>query len=233
MNHLLVVPTYNEIENIEKLVKTVFELYPQISILIVDDSSPDKTADKVKKLQNEYKNLFLLERKSKTGLASAYIDGFNWGLDKGFDLFTTCDADFSHNPKYIQTAIDKINEGYDLAVGSRLIKGGDTNEKNYFRNILTRGGNIWANLILGTNISDLLEGFNTYTKSALLKIDLNKVSAKGFIFQAEMKYRAIKAGCKIFEFPIFFEIRREGKSKMNSFIIFEALFQVIKLRFSK
>ncbi len=230
MKHLVVIPTYNEKENIEKLIRTVFELYPQISILIVDDSSPDGTSKIVEELKKEFSNLFLLNQSMKMGLANAYINGFKWGLDKGFDLFTSLDADFSHNPLYIKTAICKINEGYDIALGSRYIKGGSTNEKDWFRNFTSIFGNLYTRMILGKTLYDWTGGFNTYTKNALEKIDLNNIKVKGYIFQAEMKYKAFKKGCKFSEFPINFEVRTQGKSKMNYVIVLEALFSVLKIK---
>lgn len=230
MKHLLVIPTYNESENIEKIINEVFRLYPQISILIVDDSSPDGTAKIVEKLQNLYPSLFLLLQNGKSGLAKAYVNGFKWGLEKGFELFSTCDADFSHKPIYIANAIKNIENGYDVACGSRFIDGGNTTEKHWFRNLLSIGGNAWVNLILGTNIKDMLEGFNTYTKNALEKINLDTIVARGFIFGAEMKYKALKAGLKVAEFPILFEERKFGKSKMSFDIIQEAFFMIFKIK---
>lgn len=233
MKHLVVIPTYKEEENIEKIIIEIFNLYEGISILVVDDASPDKTAEIVIALQKKYPNLFLMNRSGKLGLASAYVQGFKWGLEKGFDLFTTCDADFSHKPCHIQTAIDKINEGYDVACGSRYIKDGNTTEKHWFRNFISIGGNAWVNFVLGTNIKDILEGFSTFTKESLKKINLDAILARGFIFGAEMKYRATKKGCKVVEFPILFEERKAGKSKMSFDIISEAFFHVIRIRFSK
>lgn len=231
VRHLIVIPTYNEYNNIERIISEIFSKYENISILVVDDSSPDNTGELVKKLQQQYKNLYLLSRKEKEGLSTAYINGFKWGIEKGFDLFTTCDADFSHNPKFIKDAVAIINEGYDVASGSRYIKGGNTNEKHWFRNLISIGGNIYARIILGFEFVDWLEGFNTFTLKTLENINLDEVNAKGFIFQAEMKYRAVKKGCKVKEFPIFFEVRKEGESKMTANIIIEALLQILKMKF--
>ncbi len=231
MKHLVVIPTYNESENIEDLINRIFQLYKDISILIVDDSSPDNTSGIVRNLQQKYASLYLLIQKEKQGLANAYINGFKWGIDNGFDLFTSCDGDFSHNPIYISHLVKKIEEGYDIASGSRYIKGGGTTEKNFFRNFISIGGNIWADFILRTKMKDILEGYSTYTKNALEKINLDSIKAKGYIFQAEMKYKAFKNGLKIAEVPILFETRTTGKSKMDFAIIFEALISVIKLKF--
>ena len=233
MKHLVVIPTYNEIENIEDMIRELFSLYPSVSVLVMDDSSPDGTANKVKSLQEEFKNLHLIIQEKKGGLANAYINGFKWGLKEGFDLFTSIDADFSHKPMYIADAIKLINEGADVACGARYMKGGNTTEKHWFRNLISIGGNIWVNFVLGTNLYDILEGFNTYSKKVLEKIDLNSIGSKGYIFGAEMKYRAIKSGFRLIEFPIYFDVRQKGKSKMSFDIISEALFFVMLLRFRK
>ena len=233
MKHLVVIPTYNEIENIEDMINELFSLYPEISILVVDDSSPDGTGQKVKQLMENNPNLFILEQNEKSGLANAYINGFKWGLSKGFDLFTSIDADFSHKPIYIKDAVNLIESGVDIACGSRYAKDGDTTEKHWFRNFISIGGNIYADFILGDNIKDWTEGFNTYTKDALYKINLDSIKVKGYIFQAEMKYKAVKAGCIVKEFPILFEERKKGKSKMSSHIIIEALISVLRIKLGK
>ena len=233
MKHLVVIPTYNEIENIEDMINELFSLYPEISILVVDDSSPDGTAQKVKQLMENNPNLFILEQNEKSGLANAYINGFKWGLSKGFDLFTSIDADFSHKPIYIKDAVKLIESGVDIACGSRYAKDGNTTEKHWFRNFISIGGNIYADFILGDNIKDWTEGFNTYTKDALYKINLDSIKVKGYIFQAEMKYKAVKAGCIVKEFPILFEERKKGKSKMSSHIIIEALISVLRIKLGK
>lgn len=233
MKHLVVIPTYNEIENIEDMINELFGLYPEISILVVDDSSPDGTGQKVKQLMENNPNLFILEQNEKSGLANAYINGFKWGLSKGFDLFTSIDADFSHKPIYIKDAVNLIESGVDIACGSRYAKDGNTTEKHWFRNFISIGGNIYADFILGDNIKDWTEGFNTYTKDALYKINLDSIKVKGYIFQAEMKYKAVKAGCIVKEFPILFEERKKGKSKMSSHIIIEALISVLRIKLGK
>ncbi len=230
MRHLLVIPTFNEAENIEKIITQIFYLYCDISILIVDDSSPDGTCDIVNNLKNKYSRLYLLTQPKKGGLARAYINGFKWGIEQGFNLFTSCDADFSHDPKYIRNAVEYINKGFDIVCGSRYTSGGNTKEKNWFKNFISIGGNMYADILLGSVVKDWTEGFNTYTISTINKINLDTIKVKGYIFQAEMKYKALKKGCKLKEFPISFNERTMGKSKMSLYIIIEALIAVIRIR---
>ena len=230
MNHLVIIPTYNEAESIEKIIPEIFKLYNQINILTVDDSSPDGTAKLIEKLQIQYKNLYLLSQEKKQGLKKAYIEGMKWGLAHGFDVFSTCDADYSHNPKYIKDIIEYLNEGYEAIFGSRYIKNGNTRETDWFKNFISIGGNIYARFILGKKIYDWTEGFNTYTKSALEKINLDLITAKGFIMHAQMKYRAVNSNCKYKEFPIDFLKREKGCSKMDFNIIFEAFFCILKIK---
>ena len=233
MKHLIIVPTYNEAENIEKLVLSIFKLYPSINILIVDDSSPDGTGSLIKNMQSDNSSLYLLSQKSKSGLAKAYINGLKWGINNGFDLFTTLDADFSHKPVYIQDAINLINSGCDIACGSRYIEKAHTTEKNWFRNFISIVGNNYINFILGQQLKDWTGGFNTYTKCAIEKINLDEITVSGYIFQTQIKYKALKSGSIIKEFPIVFEERKQGKSKMSASIILEAFISVLKIKFYK
>lgn len=231
MKHLIVIPTYNEADNIKSMTDTLFGLYPEKSILIVDDSSPDGTGNIVNYLKKEYKNLYLLTQEKKSGLGNAYIKGFKWGLENGFDLFTTFDCDFSHPTEAIKTATELINKGLDCACGSRYVQTGDTKEPNWFKKYLSIGGNIYARIILGKELYDWTEGFNTYTKEALEKINLSSIKTNGYVVHAEMKYKAVKQGCKVSEFPIIFQERKAGKSKMDINIITEAFFKILRLRF--
>ncbi len=233
MKHLVVIPTYNEAENIKQMIEKIFGLYPNTSILVVDDSSPDGTSEIVNSLKTEYKNLFLLLQAKKSGLAGAYINGFKWGMENGFDLFTSIDCDFSHPAEEIKTAIELINKGADLACGSRYMPKGNTDETNFYKNFISIGGNIYARIILGKKLYDWTEGFNTFTKNCLEKINLDTITAKGYVFGAEMKYRAFKKDCEIKEFPINFQTRTAGKSKMSYKIVLEAFFKILQLRFTK
>ena len=161
MKHLIVIPTYNEIDNIKSIIDYIFVLYPDISILVVDDSSPDETSNAVKILQKKYKNLYLIIQKNKGGLARAYINGFKWGIENGFDLFTSIDADFSHPPDKISNAIELINSGADIASASRYINLGNTKETDWLKKYLSVFGNKYARFILGKSLTDWTEGFNT------------------------------------------------------------------------
>ncbi len=230
MNHLIIIPTYNEALTVEKIISVIFENYDRLNILIVDDNSPDKTAEVIKELQKKYDRLHLLLQEKKGGLATAYINGMKWGIQNGFDVFSSCDADFSHNPKYFKDIIEYLNQGYDIITGSRYIKGGKTQETNFFKNFISIGGNIYTRLVLGFNVFDWTAGFTTYTKETLEKIDLSSIKSKGYVFQAEMKYKAIKKGCRFKEFPIEFEMREKGESKMSLNIVREALVNVLKIR---
>ncbi len=232
MNYLIVIPTYNEVKNIGLLIQQINYLLigHNFSILIVDDSSNDGTLDVIYELKKQYKNLFLLKRKEKLGLASAYVDGFNYGIDHDYDFFVQMDADFSHNPKYLVEMFEKLKE-YDVVIGSRYISGGKVKNWGVVRNFISKGGSLYSRIILGCPISDLTGGFNGWTKNILERIDLSKIISKGYCFQVEMKYRAYKCDAKIVEYPIIFEDRKYGVSKMSIFIFLEAFFNIFKLRF--
>ena len=230
MNHLIIIPTYNEAKTVEKIISAIFNMYDNFNILIVDDSSPDGTANIIEKLKENYPKLHLLVQDKKYGLARAYINGMKWGIENGFDVFSTCDADYSHNPKHFQDVLKYLNEGYNALSGSRYIEGGNTQETNWFKNLISIGGNNYARLILGKEMHDWTDGFNTYTKEALDKINLDSIKSTGYIMHAEMKYKAMHSGCKLKEFPIDFAMREEGYSKMSFHIIFEAFIQVLKIR---
>ncbi len=233
MKLLTVIPTYNECENIEPLILKILDVVKgNISILVVDDSSPDGTSFIVEKLSKKYNNVHLLIRPAKSGLASAYIEGFLWGIDNGFDTFLEMDADFSHNPEYIPEMIEKIQNN-DVVIGSRIVKGGGCKNRTFLRDVITRGGSFYSRLILSCPVKDLTGGFNMWTLAALEKINLNSILSKGYCFQIEMKYKAFKSRCKIVEIPIIFEDRRAGKSKMSSEIFLEAMFGIFKIRSSK
>ncbi len=228
---LIVIPTYNEALNIGNLIDIVQDELKgnDFSILVVDDNSQDETRDIVKRKLLLYKNIFLLYREQKLGLASAYIDGFKYGLANNYDYIIQMDADFSHNPKYLSTIIDKLSK-YDVVIGSRNIKHGRASGWSFFRNLISKGGSIYSKIILSCPINDLTGGFNGWRSEILKNIGLDEIISKGYCFQIEMKYRAYKNNANIAEFPIIFENRKFGKSKMSKRIFLEALINVVKLK---
>lgn len=234
MKILLIIPTYNEKQNISSLLDEIEKETSKfdLSILIVDDSSNDGTIESVENKRKLYKNINTLKRPEKLGLASAYIDGIKYGIENGFEYFIEMDADFSHNPKYLPTMIEKLKEN-DVVIGSRNIKGGKVVEWGFLRNLISKGGSMYSRFILNCPINDLTGGFNGWNKKIIEKIDLDSIISKGYSFQIEMKYKAYKNKAKIIEFPIVFEDRKFGKSKMSKTIFFEALLNILKIRFNK
>jgi dolichol-phosphate mannosyltransferase len=231
--NLVIIPTYNEIENIEKMVRMVFSLPREFHILIVDDESPDGTGLEVKKLQKEFKNrLNIEERKGKMGLGSAYIHGFRWGLKNNFDYIFEMDCDFSHNPNDLLKLLEVCENGADLAIGSRYCKGGKIHNWPIGRILMSYFASVYVRLVLWLPIKDTTAGFKCYHNHVLKSIELNEIKFKGYAFQIEMKYRAYKKRFKIVEVPIIFTDRIFGESKMNTKIFKEAILGVIKMRFS-
>ena len=228
---LITIPTYNEAENIEQFIQTVFKhCPPDANILVTDDNSPDGTANIVEQLFSMYPDrLHILHRAKKQGLAAAYLAAFDWGLARNFRAFLQIDADFSHNPKYIPEMFSQL-ASYDVVIGSRNIKNGGVEGWSILRTIMSKGGSLYSRLILGCPIKDLTGGFNMWTKDALLKIKLENIISKGYSFQVEMKYRAWRAGCSVKEIPILFVDRKAGKSKMSKKIFFEALINIWKIK---
>ena len=229
---LIIIPTYNEAQNIGDLLEKIEETLKgeNFSILIVDDNSIDNTQEIVESKKKIYKNVFMLKRNKKLGLASAYIDGFNFGLARNFDNFIQMDADFSHNPVYLPEFIIKLKNN-DVVIGSRNIKHGNVIGWSFIRNLISKGGSLYSKIVLNCPICDFTGGYNGWTKNTLLKIEFDKIVSKGYCFQIEMKYRAYKNNAKIAEFPIIFENRKFGESKMNKKIFIEALFNILKLKF--
>lgn len=231
MENLVIIPTYNEKENIEKIVRKVFSLAGDFHILIVDDGSPDGTAQIVKKLQNEFSGkLFIEERTGKQGLGTAYILGFKWALQNGYAYIFEMDADFSHNPEDLIRLYDACKNGADVAVGSRYVSGGKVVNWPADRIFISKGASIYTRLITFIPVKDTTAGFVCYRRKVLETIPLNKVRFIGYAFQIEMKYRAWKLGFKIKEVPITFVDRKEGVSKMSKGIVQEAIFGVWKMR---
>ncbi|MHA7863123.1 polyprenol monophosphomannose synthase [Flagellimonas marinaquae] len=229
---LVIIPTFNEIENIEAIVRTVFDLKKDFHVLVVDDNSPDGTADSVRKLRSEFPDqLFLEVRKEKSGLGTAYIHGFKWALAKGYEYIFEMDADFSHRPADLSRLHRACLNGADVAVGSRYKKGVNVVNWPLARILLSYGASFYVKLITGMKVHDPTAGFVCYRRKVLETINLDRVRFIGYAFQIEMKYRAYLKKFKIEEVSIIFTDRVNGKSKMNSAIIREAVFGVIAMKF--
>lgn len=234
MKNLVIIPTYNEIENIEKMVRTVFALARSFDLLIVDDGSPDGTAEKVKELQKVYPNqLHLEERKGKLGLGTAYIHGFKWAITRGYDYIFEMDCDFSHNPTDLIRLLEACESNADVAVGSRYCKGGRVHNWPIGRILMSYFASVYARLILWLPVKDTTAGFICYRKKVLETINLDSIEFMGYAFQIEMKYTAHKKGFKIIEVPISFTDRVLGVSKMSTKIFKEAFFGVLSMRTKK
>ena len=233
MNHrlLVIIPTYNEIENISAIIQAVFQLKIPFDVLIVDDNSPDGTAIEVKKLQHHHPNLHLEVRHKKQGLGGAYVHGFKWALQQNYDYIFEMDADFSHNPKDLVRLYEAaVQDKIDLVIGSRYIKGVNVVNWPLNRVLLSYFASIYVKFITGMKIHDATAGFKCYHHQVLRTIDLNRIKFVGYAFQIEMKYRVFVKGFKIKEIPIIFTDRTKGVSKMSGKIINEAVFGVISLR---
>ncbi|OAQ40791.1 dolichyl-phosphate beta-D-mannosyltransferase [Pedobacter psychrophilus] len=228
---LVIIPTYNEKENIEKIIRKVFSLPHLFHILIIDDGSPDGTAQIVKQLQGEYNgHLFIEERKGKLGLGTAYIHGFKWALAHDYDYIFEMDADFSHNPEDLIRLRSACVEGADVSIGSRYIKGVNVVNWPMGRVLMSYFASVYVRFITGIDIQDATAGFKCYKKRVLETINFDKVKFVGYAFQIEMKFTAIKHGFKVVEVPIIFTDRTEGTSKMSSGIFKEAFLGVIQLK---
>jgi len=231
---LVIIPTYNEIENIHKIIDAVLTLEYGFDILVIDDGSPDGTAGAVKELQAEHKDrLFLVERSGKLGLGTAYLTGFKWALEHGYDYIFEMDADFSHSPADLPRLLKACRDGADLSVGSRYCNGISVVNWPLGRILISYCASKYVRTILKFRIFDSTAGFVCYTRHALETIDLDKVKMKGYGFQIEMKYTAHKLGLKIAEVPVIFINRKEGTSKMSGSIFGEAFWGVMGLRFRK
>jgi dolichol-phosphate mannosyltransferase len=237
---LVIIPTYNEKENIEKMIRKVFSLSVPFDILIVDDNSPDGTPQIVKRLQEEFPNtLFIEERKGKQGLGTAYIHGFKWALKKNYEYIFEMDADFSHKPEDLIRLRNaclpstQTGGGSDVAVGSRYVKGGSVKNWTMDRIVLSFFASLYVKSVLWININDTTAGFICYKRKVLEKINLEEIKFTGYAFQIEMKYTAYRLGFTIVEVPITFKDRTEGTSKMSMGIFKEAFWGVFQMRFKK
>jgi dolichol-phosphate mannosyltransferase len=220
---LVVIPTYNESENIDRVLRRVRGALPDATVLVVDDGSPDGTGDIAEKVGTEIGNIELLRRTEKSGLGSAYRAGFRWGLDRGFDVCIEMDADLSHDPDALPDLVAPLGKGFELVIGSRYVPGGSIPNWAWHRRLLSRGGNVYASTLLGLGVTDSTSGFRAYSASVLNRIALDNIRAEGYGFQIEMTYQAKRAGAPIVEVPIRFVDRTEGESKMSMIIVVEAL----------
>lgn len=223
MRALVIIPTYNEAENIIKMLHRVREALPQGEVLVVDDASPDGTGDLVDAEMKTDNSIHLIRRSGKSGLGSAYRAGFRWGIQNGYEACIEMDADFSHDPNTLPRFIELLDAGNELVIGSRYVKGGEIPNWSRHRFLLSRGGNIYASTMLGLHVADSTAGFRAYSVKLLERLDLDKVRAEGYGFQIEMTYHAKRAGARIVETPISFVDRVVGESKMSSAIVIEAL----------
>lgn len=227
----IVIPTYNERDNIAALLSRILDL-PRFRVLVVDDSSPDGTSELVSAVAAAEPRVGLLRRPGKQGLGTAYVAGFRRALAEGAQYICEMDADFSHDPRYLPALLDAAETRYDLVLGSRYVPGGGTTDWGMLRQLISRGGNLYARTILGLPVIDATGGFRCYRRAVLETIDLNAIQSNGYAFQIELVYRAMQAGFSIGEVPIIFPDRRVGRSKMSRRIVAEALLTVLKLRFS-
>lgn len=231
---VIIIPTYNEKENIEKMILKIFSIPLDFNILVIDDGSPDGTAEIVRRLQKSYpEKLFMIQRSGKLGLGTAYITGFKWAIEKKYDYIFEMDADFSHNPDDLAKLCEACDNGADLAIGSRYCNGISVINWPIGRVIMSYYASSFVRTVLGMKIYDCTAGFKCYKRKVLETIDLDRIKMKGYGFQIEMKYNTYKLNFKIEEVPIIFVDRKEGTSKMSSGIFGEAFWGVLAMRFRK
>ena len=230
---LIIVPTYNEAENVGGIAERLLEALPVADVLFVDDNSPDGTGAIIDEMVRENPRVHVMHRAGKLGLGTAYVEGFAWGLARDYRYLFEMDADGSHDPKYLPQMLALAEDGADVVVGSRNIPGGGTVNWGVGRQLLSKGGSFYARTILGIDVRDVTAGFVCWRREVLENLDLPTVDSNGYSFQIEMKYRALKRGYRVVETPIVFVDRRVGQSKMSRAIVAEALLKVWALRFSR
>ncbi|MCP4604769.1 MAG: polyprenol monophosphomannose synthase [Proteobacteria bacterium] len=226
---LVCIPTYNECENIKRIVPEVLRELPSANILVIDDNSPDGTGRLADEIAARDARVHVLHRAQKEGLGRAYIAGFRWALNREYSYVIEFDADFSHNPAYLPEMVTRL-EHSDVVIGSRRVPGGGVENWSFSRKVVSLGGSVYARVVLGIPIKDLTGGFNGFKRDALDAIEFESIEASGYAFQVEIKYRAVKRGLKVEEMPIIFPDRTRGTSKMSANIFKEAIITVIKLR---
>ncbi len=229
---VVLIPTYNELDNVERLTKIIFQYVPDIHILFIDDCSPDGTADRIKELMKENTNIHILERPGKMGLGSAYVSGFKFALKNGYEYIFQMDADFSHDPKELPNFLYSIKEN-DMVLGSRYIKGVNVINWPLSRLLLSYFANSYTRIITGLPVRDATGGFKCFRRSVLESIDLDKIKSNGYAFQIEMTFKVWRNGFRLKEIPIIFVDRVYGESKLSKKIMWEAVFMVWKLRISR
>jgi dolichol-phosphate mannosyltransferase len=232
MKTLIIIPTYNELDNLRPLLNEIFTYAPKTDILIVDDNSPDGTGDLADEIHDRNAQVHVLHRPGKQGLGTAYVAGFKYSIEHGYDAAFEMDADFSHDPRYLPDFLKAIEDA-DLVIGSRYIPGGDTPNWSLLRRFISGGGNIFARFMLGIPVHDCTAGYRCYRREVLEHIDLDTIQSQGYAFQIELAYRVMKHGFKIVETPIVFQDRRVGKSKMSRKIVIEGFTYVLKARFRR
>lgn len=232
MKTLIIIPTYNELENLRPILNEIFSFAPQTDVLIVDDNSPDGTGKLADEISEENPHVHVLHRSGKLGLGTAYIAGFKYAIAHDYDAAFEMDADFSHDPRYLPNFLKAIEEA-DLVIGSRYIPGGDTPNWSFTRRMISGCGNIFARFMLGIPVHDCTAGYRCYRREVLESIDLDTIQSQGYAFQVELAYRVMRQGFKIVETPIVFMDRRVGKSKMSRAIVLEAFTYVLRTKFGK
>lgn len=230
LRSIILIPTLNERDNLKDLIPGIFGLIPEISVLVVDDSSKDGTQELIEELKLKFNRLYFLERTKNFGYGRSSIDGFKWVFDMPYDNLVTMDADFSHDFNIVPGLLEKLATS-DVTAGSRYVKGGGVKNWNFFRRVLSRVANFYVRIILGLPVRDATTGFNAYRISYLRKINLGRINSEGYAFLVELKYRLFRLGAIFSEYPIMFSERREGQSKMSSKIIWEAVKLPWRLKF--
>jgi dolichol-phosphate mannosyltransferase len=232
MKTLIIIPTYNEKDNLRSLIEEIFRYAPATDVLIVDDHSPDGTGELAEELAREDARVHVMHRPGKLGLGTAYISGFKYALEHGYDAAFEMDADFSHDPRYLPDFLRLIEEA-DLVIGSRYVKGGATPNWPFLRRLISGGGNIFARTLLHLPVRDCTAGYRCYRREVLESIDLDSIRSRGYAFQVELVYRVWRQGFRIVETPIVFEDRRVGQSKMSKAIVLEGFLFVLRTRFGR